>query len=180
MVPVGAAAEEEGHVCGDEVPSRQPGELALDRHLAEMVGQAVDLAAEPGGLGHVDEKVVDQGGADGAEHVLPIRVGEGEVTHCLTPLFGRFPHREAKPHIIRDPASVGLLEPRPTALPGGLGPWIRTFRSGWLDLAMVPEWERADIAAGVERRLAGTLRQPDGSWIADYVRLRFSMRKPEG
>ncbi|HEX8654278.1 MAG TPA: class I SAM-dependent methyltransferase [Allosphingosinicella sp.] len=72
------------------------------------------------------------------------------------------------------------LVPRPTALPGGLGPWIKTFRSGWLDLAMVPEWERADIAAGVERRLAGTLQQADGGWIADYVRLRFAMRKPEG
>ena len=72
-----------------------------------------------------------------------------------------------------------LLIARPTPLPGGLGPWIRTFRSGWLDLAMVPEWERDDIAAGVERRLADALRQPDGSWTADYVRLRFTMTKPE-
>lgn len=71
------------------------------------------------------------------------------------------------------------LVPRPTPLPGGLGPWLKTFRSGWLDLAMVPEWQREDIAAGVERRLADTLRQPDGSWIADYVRLRFTMKKPE-
>jgi SAM-dependent methyltransferase len=71
------------------------------------------------------------------------------------------------------------LTPRPTPLPGGIGPWIRTFRSGWLDLAMVPEWQRDDIAAGVEKRLADTLQQPDGSWTADYVRLRFTMRKPD-
>jgi SAM-dependent methyltransferase len=68
---------------------------------------------------------------------------------------------------------------RPTPLPGALRPWIKTFRSGWLDLAMVPEWEREDIAAGVERRCAHLLQQPDGSWFADYVRLRFTMRKPE-
>jgi len=42
----------------------------------------------------------------------------------------------------------------------------------------VPEWAREDVAAGVETRLADRLRKPDGSWFADYVRLRFSMRKP--
>ena len=70
-----------------------------------------------------------------------------------------------------------LIE-RPTPLPGGIADWVRTFRSGLMDLAMVPEWERDDIASAVEARLAGALRQPDGSWCADYVRLRFSMRKP--
>jgi SAM-dependent methyltransferase len=74
---------------------------------------------------------------------------------------------------------VAVLVARPTPLAGGLGPWIRTFRAGWLDLAMVPEWARDDIAAGVERRVADLLRQPDGSWNADYVRLRFAMKKPE-
>ena len=72
-----------------------------------------------------------------------------------------------------------VLVARPTPLAGGIAPWIRTFRSGWLDLAMVPEWERGDIATGVERRVADALRQPDGSWNADYVRLRFSMKKPD-
>jgi SAM-dependent methyltransferase len=70
------------------------------------------------------------------------------------------------------------LIPRPTLLPGGVAPWVRTFRAGLLDMAGVPDEERADVAASVERRLAPRLRQPDGSWIADYVRLRFTMRKP--
>ena len=43
---------------------------------------------------------------------------------------------------------------------------------------MVPEFERDDIAAAVEARVAPALQQPDGSWNADYVRLRFSMMKP--
>jgi len=70
-----------------------------------------------------------------------------------------------------------LIE-RPTPLPGGVAEWVKTFRSGLLDVAMVPEWERGDVAAAVQARLAPALRQPDGSWCADYVRLRFSMRKP--
>lgn len=71
------------------------------------------------------------------------------------------------------------LIPRPTLLPTGVAAWVKTFRAGWLDQAMVPEWERDDIAAAVERRLQPRLQQPDGSWVADYVRLRFTMRKPD-
>jgi SAM-dependent methyltransferase len=67
---------------------------------------------------------------------------------------------------------------RPTPLPAGVAGWVTTFRAGWLEVAMVPEWAREDVAAGVEKRLADTLQKPDGSWFADYVRLRFSMRKP--
>jgi SAM-dependent methyltransferase len=70
------------------------------------------------------------------------------------------------------------LIPRPTPLPGGVTDWVTTFRAGVMEVAMVPEFERGDIAAAVEARVAPVLRQPDGSWNADYVRLRFSMRKP--
>jgi SAM-dependent methyltransferase len=68
---------------------------------------------------------------------------------------------------------------RPTPLPGGVADWVKTFRAGVMDVAMVPEWEREDVAAAVEARVAASLRQPDGTWHADYVRLRFSMRKPD-
>ena len=68
---------------------------------------------------------------------------------------------------------------RSTPLPAGVAGWIKTFRSGLLDTAMVPEWEREDIGAAVEARVADRLRQPDGSFHADYVRLRFWMRKPD-
>jgi len=70
------------------------------------------------------------------------------------------------------------LIPRETPLPAGIARWVLTFRGGWLDVAGVPAGERADVAAAVERRLSSQLRKPDGSWFADYVRLRFSMRKP--
>ena len=67
---------------------------------------------------------------------------------------------------------------RPTDLPKGVAAWVLTFRAGWLDVAAVPEAEREGIARAVERRLEPQLRRPDGSWYADYVRLRFTMRRP--
>ncbi len=72
------------------------------------------------------------------------------------------------------------LVARPTPLPAGIRGWIKTFRSGLLDVAGVPSEEREDAAAAVERRLSPELRQPDGTFIADYVRLRFRMAKPNG
>ena len=71
-----------------------------------------------------------------------------------------------------------LIE-RPTPLPGGVAEWVKTFRAGVMDVAMVPEWERDDVAAAVEARVAPALRQADGTFCADYMRLRFSMRKPD-
>lgn len=71
-----------------------------------------------------------------------------------------------------------LIE-RPTPLPEGIRGWVKTFRSGWLDVAGVPAETHDAIAAAVERRLAPELRQPDGTFIADYVRLRFRMHKPQ-
>ena len=68
---------------------------------------------------------------------------------------------------------------RATPLTTGVAAWVRTFRAGWLDVAEVPETQREQVTAAIEQRLAPKLRLPDGSWFADYVRLRFSMRKPE-
>ena len=68
--------------------------------------------------------------------------------------------------------------PRETELASGVGEWVKTFRVGWLDAAQVPEADRDEVAAAIERRLEPELRRPDGSWFADYVRLRFTMRKP--
>ncbi len=62
-----------------------------------------------------------------------------------------------------------LIE-RPTPIEHGVAQWVTTFRRGWLDRAGVPEEERADIGAAVADRV--------GSNVADYVRLRFIMRKP--
>lgn len=70
------------------------------------------------------------------------------------------------------------LIPRATPLATGVAAWVKTFRSGWLEVAQVPSDAREDVAAAIETRLTAQLRLPDGSWFADYVRLRFTMRKP--
>jgi trans-aconitate methyltransferase len=62
-----------------------------------------------------------------------------------------------------------LIE-RPTPIAHGIAEWVTTFRRGWLDCAGVPEDERTEIGKAVADRL--------GSDVADYVRLRFTMRKP--
>ncbi len=62
-----------------------------------------------------------------------------------------------------------LIE-RPTPLEHGVAAWVTTFRSGWLDRSGVPHGERQSIAEAVAERV--------GSTVADYVRLRFIMRKP--
>ena len=67
---------------------------------------------------------------------------------------------------------------RPTPLPDGVAAWVKTFRAGMMDMAGVAESERDAVAAAVGRRLEPDLRRADGSWFADYVRLRFAMRKP--
>jgi SAM-dependent methyltransferase len=72
------------------------------------------------------------------------------------------------------------LIPRPTPLPaGGVAAWVKTFRAGMLDIAGVVPADRDEVATAVEARVQPRLQQPDGSWVADYVRLRFTMRKPE-
>jgi len=68
-----------------------------------------------------------------------------------------------------DHIDARLIE-RPTVIDHGVAEWVTTFRRGWLDRAQVPEAERAEIGAAVADRV--------GSNIADYVRLRFIMRKP--
>jgi SAM-dependent methyltransferase len=73
---------------------------------------------------------------------------------------------------------ANLIE-RPTPLPTGISGWVKTFRTGWMDVAGVAPEDRDDIAEAVERRLAPELQQEDGTFYADYVRLRFKMIKPD-
>jgi len=52
--------------------------------------------------------------------------------------------------------------------------WLRTFRSGVID--GLPEDVRDAVVAETTALLATALRDEDGNWIADYVRLRFIAR----
>ncbi len=64
------------------------------------------------------------------------------------------------------------LIPRPTLLPGGgMAGWLRTFRRGALDT--LPAALRDTVIDETCALLEPVLRNEDGHWIADYVRLRF-------
>jgi len=66
--------------------------------------------------------------------------------------------------------SIDLI-PRPTPLPNGMDSWLNTFRNGVLD-----HLNPTDRAAAIHQTVAllePILRDADGNWTADYVRLRF-------
>ncbi len=65
-----------------------------------------------------------------------------------------------------------LLFPRPTPLnDGGMTGWLNTFYRGALDA--LPEQLREKTVEETVALLAPALRDHDGRWTADYVRLRF-------
>jgi trans-aconitate methyltransferase len=66
---------------------------------------------------------------------------------------------------------IALIE-RPTPLPSRMQDWLVTFGGSFL--AALPEAEHVAWLDEVAAALAPDLRNPDGSWWADYVRLRFA------
>ena len=70
--------------------------------------------------------------------------------------------------------SIDLI-PRPTPLPNGMDSWLNTFRNGVLD-QLAPA-DRATVINQTIALLEPVLRDADGNWTADYVRLRFRATK---
>lgn len=67
------------------------------------------------------------------------------------------------------------LIPRPTKLEGnGMAGWLWTFRRGVID--GLPQGLRQTVVDETTALLEPALRDEDGDWIADYVRLRFVAR----
>ena len=67
------------------------------------------------------------------------------------------------------------LIPRPTPLPeSGMEGWLRTFRRGVLN--SLPEDLRETVVVETAALLAPVLRDEEGNWTADYIRLRFIAR----
>jgi trans-aconitate methyltransferase len=66
------------------------------------------------------------------------------------------------------------LIPRPTPLPTGMRAWLTTFRRGVLEA--VPESLRQAVIEETVALLAPALRDEEGNWTGDYVRLRFIAR----
>ena len=69
-----------------------------------------------------------------------------------------------------------MLFPRPTPLPGEMTGWLETFAESFT--TALPAAERPAFLAEVQHRLEPHLRDANGQWSADYVRLRFAATKP--
>lgn len=70
--------------------------------------------------------------------------------------------------------SIELI-PRPTFLPNGMEAWLNTFRNGVLD--RLSTTDRTTVLTRTVTLLEPILRDHDGNWVADYVRLRFHATK---
>jgi trans-aconitate methyltransferase len=68
------------------------------------------------------------------------------------------------------------LTPRPTPLSSGMAAWLETFRSSVLEL--LPAAERQSAIDEIVGLLKPVLCDRQGSWTADYMRLRFRARRP--
>ena len=69
------------------------------------------------------------------------------------------------------------LVPRPTPLPTGMKGWLETFAGPFY--AALPEGEREAARDETVDLLRHGLRDGEGAWTADYVRLRFAARLPD-
>ena len=126
------------------------------------------VAAEMGGAGNVES--IRRSLVDGLD-----RLGfDGEAAN---PWY--FPTAEAYRAKLESAGfEVPYVEliPRPTPLPGDLEDWLWTFGEAFI--LSVPERDRRSLIDDVVEAARPALQRPDGGWIADYVRLRFSAVKP--
>lgn len=138
-----------------------------DAVLAEVhrvLKQGGRFVAEMGALGNIAAirvalaAVLDRHGYDGRSNDTNYYPSAEEYTRRL----------EARGFAVKQIALI----PRPTRLPeSGMAGWIRTFRRGVLETLSGSIREKV-IDETVEL-LTPVLRDADGNWTADYVRLRF-------
>ena len=122
------------------------------------------FVAECGGHGCVDSirtalvGALDRRGLDGEAHVP-----------WYFPTPGDYASRLERAGFRVD--NIALI-PRPTPLPGDIVGWLETFAQSFLH-GLAGD-ARSEYLQEVRSTLEPQLRQADGTWIADYVRLRFA------
>ena len=86
--------------------------------------------------------------------------------------------REYGERLARAGFRVDYIEviPRPTPLPEGITGFLETFGGSFT--SVLPVAERAEYIQAVRARVQPVLQADDGTWTADYTRLRFKAVKP--
>lgn len=142
----------------------------------ELVAERVFAALRPGGrfVGEMGGKGNIATICRGLQAALARRGLDGEA---LFPWY--FPDVEKYSAVLTGAgfrvAHAELFE-RPTPLPTDMTGWLETMAGPFL--AGVGEAERPAFLAEVVEDLAPDLRDADGRWTADYVRLRFAAIRP--
>jgi trans-aconitate methyltransferase len=143
------------------------------------VARGVFKALKPGG------RFVGECGGHGNVATLRAALRETVVAMGYTPPADDPQWYPAPDEFTAVYAAAGFVDIRPaliersTPLATGAVHWFRTFRAGFLDTVGVPEERRDDLATRAAARAEARLsRDAAGVTLADYVRLRFTMRKP--
>jgi len=141
-----------------------------------MIG-AVYRSLKPGG-----RFVAECGGHGCVQHVRTALVGalnrrgiDGEA--CVPwyfPTPGDYATRLERAGFRVD--SIALI-PRPTPLPGDVIDWLETFAQSFLH--GLSGGAREEYLQEVRAALEPQLRDSSGTWVADYVRLRFAATKAD-
>jgi trans-aconitate methyltransferase len=143
----------------------------------QAVLAGVRRALKPGG-----RFVAEMGGHNNTAAIIvalsAVLARRGLDAHRLNPWY--FPSAEAYPKKLeqaRFTVEQIALVPRPTPLPTGIEAWLDTFAEDFL--GPVPEPDRSRARAEVADLLRPVLMDESGTWIADYVRLRFHATRAE-
>jgi trans-aconitate methyltransferase len=137
----------------------------------EAVLAGVCRALKPGG-----RFVAEMGGHNNTAAILvalaAVLARRGIDAHRLSPWY--FPSAAAYRKKLEDAgftvAEIGIF-PRPTVLASGIEAWLDNFAEDLL--GALPEPDRDAARAEVAELLRPIMVDETGTWIADYVRLRF-------
>ena len=137
----------------------------------EAVLGGVHRAIKPGG-----RFVAEMGGHNNTAAIIvalsAVLARRGLDAHRLSPWY--FPSADAYRKKLEGAGFIVeeiVIVPRPTVLPTGIEAWLDTFAEDFLGAVMEPDRLRA--RAEVADLLRPVLMDEAGTWIADYVRLRF-------
>ena len=142
----------------------------------EAVLAGVRRALRPGG-----RFVAEMGGHNNTAAIIvalsAVLARRGLDAHRLSPWY--FPSAAAYRNKLAE-AGFAVAEiriiPRPTVLPTSIEPWLDTFAGAFF--GALPEEDRSPASAEVAELLRPVLMDETGTWVADYVRLRFRATLP--